>query len=646
MKKVLLSFFLLSILIAKGQNTNEDVYDTAKRIDPYSTTPEYLHRGFYFNNKPDSTMLFLQQYDRIKRNSIGIQNLGDIGTPYINQQFIPTQNIGFKSGLNIFGDMYFTKDNVKHYNSKIPYSEFAYTQGNAGQRGMINFEALHTQNFGENINISIRYHSIAYDGFYTRQSLSNKHIQFSSYIRSKNKKYILSLYLNWNKNNQLENGGIEQSADNDTLFRRLRASTRLVPVLLNNAKNINRLREHSIKQTYWLKTVKDSSNNIGISHRFTAFRQSNYYTDKTTDYSFYNNTYYYNTYYSADSTGLNMYSNSIEIFNPLKSKGLSFKAGAQYDYIQYLEKANAGNYFTGIFHNVSLYARFDFNFLNSFQSNASGRFYLNGYNQGNYLLEWNNKKRISDKQKINFTANAKASSQQVNFRDIKRISNHYVWNNSFNSIDVKTLSLSIEKLRKSSSEYSGFTYTLPNKTFVWKLDYHLIDNWMYYDSMGMPQQGNKGQNCLQNTFYAHLNLRHFQLDQTLLVQSFSKHLKSITLLPELVSKSSLYYQGYAFKKATFVQIGVDAYMSNSYQARFYNPGNMQFQLSQYKVGAYPYLDFFINAEVKTARIFFKMEHVNMDVPSKYTYPNYFYNSPFQPSSPRRFRLGFIWKFYY
>jgi hypothetical protein len=444
----------------------------------------------------------------------------------------------------------------------------------------------------------------------------------------------------------LENGGIEQSADNDTLFRRLRASTRLVPVLLNNAKNINRLREHSIKQTYWLKSVKDSSNNIGISHRFTAFRQSNYYIDRNTDYGFYNNTYYFNSFYSADSTGLNQYSNSLEIFNPLKSKGLSFKAGAQYDYIQYLERADEGNYFNGIFHNVSIYSRFDFNFLNSFQSNASGRLYLSGNNQGNYLLEWNNKKRISDKQKINFTANAKASSQQVNFRDIKRLSNHYVWNNSFNNIDVKTLSLSLEKLRKSTDEYSGFTYTLPKKAFEWKLDYHLIDNWMYYDSTGMPQQGNKGQNCLQNTLYAHLNLRHFQLDQTLLIQSFSKHLKSITLLPELVSKSSMYYQGYAFKRATFVQIGIDAYVTNSYQARFYNPGNMQFQLSQNKVGAYPYFDVFINAEVKTARIFFKMEHVNMDVPNEYTYSNYFYNSPFQPSAPRRFRLGFVWKFYY
>ncbi|MBL7837082.1 MAG: TonB-dependent receptor, partial [Bacteroidetes bacterium] len=117
-------------------------------------------------------------------------------------------------------------------------------------------------------------------------------------------------------------------------------------------------------------------------------------------------------------------------------------------------------------------------------------------------------------------------------------------------------------------------------------------------------------------------------------------------LPTWLSKGSYYFQTYAFKKASFVQIGFDATLSASYKARIYNPAIMQFQLSDQSVGAYPFIDFFIHAEVKTARIFFRIENLAADIPDEYATLNYYYTTPFYPGSPRRFRLGFNWKFYY
>jgi hypothetical protein len=178
---------------------------------------------------------------------------------------------------------------------------------------------------------------------------------------------------------------------------------------------------------------------------------------------------------------------------------------------------------------------------------------------------------------------------------------------------------------------------------------------MYFNNEGKPMQGSKGQNIFQAEIMKHFNLRHWQFRQTLLFQQFSSNLAQTALLPELVSKSTIYYQRYAFKKATFIQIGADINFTNSYVANTYNPALQSFQNSPYKVGAYPFVDLFINAEIKHVRFFAVMEHFNQlaetlqpegNLNYQYRFANYYYTTPFYASAPRRFRIGFNWKFYY
>ncbi|HEY1046505.1 MAG TPA: putative porin [Bacteroidia bacterium] len=647
--KYLLILLLIPIAqLAIGQNSQTSVYDTAKRQEPLQTDPESLHRGFRFDVLPDSSMVDLQQYDRSRRDNIGIQNLGDIGTPYLLQVFSPFTKTGFNTGINPFPGLYFNHSNASHYNSKMPYSRFGYSQGRGGTglRGLINFEALHTQNIGEQINFALRYHSTSYDGFYPRQTISNKFIQFTSYYRSKNKRYLASAYLNWNKCNQLENGGIEPSEKNDSLFRSLGPTVRQVDMNLSTAKNINRLREHTIRQTYWLLMGKDSLPRLGISHHIKFSKESNYYTDKSADLAYYDSVYRFNSNYSSDSTVVNTTSNIVELFTPTGFKGIDFKAGIQYDHFKYTQMADAGNYHSLINHNLSIHSAFNFNLAGRFESKASGQLYLDGYNAGDYLLEWTNNTQLKGKSGLNFHADAKASSRQPFYRNQKMFSNHYNWDNNFEKTNVLAITAGISKSMKRKGPYNAFYYTLPQKALGIDVTYFLIDRMVYYDQNALPSQGAAGQNCIQANLYFHLNLKKFQLDQKLSLQQFSNNLKNTMLLPELISKSSLYFQTYAFKKTTFLQFGADCNISSSYTANYYNPGTSAFQLSSKTVGAYPFLDLFINAEVKTARIFLKMEHVNQDLMGTYYYKNYLYTSPYYPSAPRRFRLGFIWKFYY
>ena len=646
----LICFVLIQPIYA--QSIAEEVYDTAKRIDPISISQEGFLRNSKFNTRIDSSLLFFQQYDRTKKNNIAIQNLGDVHTPFMDLQFKPFEKTGVVAGMNPFQNLYYSIEQARFYNTPLPYTEFQYAQGKGGRRGMIDFDAMHTQNFGKKFNIAALYHSTSNDGFYSRQSLSCKNLLLSSYYKSKSQRYTATFVFTWNKTNFLENAGIVQTESNEALFKRLPSNSRIVPVSLNNARNINRYREMKFSHVYWIvmgadsDTGKSSTGKLGISHSFSALKNSNYYTDKSVDYGFYDSVYYFNNLASTDSFALTQVSNSIEIFTPLNEHSLAFKAGLKNEHFSVYQSANQKNYNQFIAHNNSVYAQFNFKLSKFFISEASGIYYYEGYNQNDYLLKWKNNSTWGKHNQWNITANALSNARKADFRQSLIFSNHFRWENNFKQTRNQNISVGISKNIKRPSIYNAYSYSLPKKAFELEANYTLIDNFIYYGSDNTPKQGGVGQSCLQAVAKVHVNLKAFQVHQELVYQVLSNELKTQLQLPGILSKTSLYYQTYAFKKASFVQIGLDANITSAYKASFYNPGIVNFRVSDKSVGAYPFIDFFINAEVKTARIFLKIEHVNQNFQNINTYPNYLYTSPYQASAPFRFRLGFAWKFYY
>lgn len=645
MKRLLTFFLSILSLCLHAQSDETEIYDTARRIDPISNSVDGVFRSFSFINPIDSSMLFFSQYDRMKREHIGVQNTGDIGMAYISQSFSPEMETGFITGFNPYGRQFLRNKDLPLHSARLPYTEFQFAQGRAGQRGLVDLNALHTQNFGQNIGVTVKYHSVAYDGFYANQSIVNKNLSTGVYYRGKGERYIAIGTYAWNKANSFENGGIERSKETDTFFRSLNPTVRVVNVMLNDARNITRMSELHFRHAYALLR-KDSVNQLFIAHHLTMNRQSNYYTDQAADYGYYDSTFYFRNNGSTDSIGYNSYSNAVEVFTPINGKALAFKAGIQYDKFTYSAQAEADNYFIFGNHNTSIYSQFNFDFLGFFVSQADARLFFEGYNAGDYQINWTNKATLSKEEKINFIANLNLGSRRPGYMQSRHLSNHYVYQNNFENTAYKSLTAGLEKGFKRPAAYNGYSYSLPRTQYAAYANYHLIDNYIYHNLKGLPEQGSMGQSCFQLQLSAHFNIRKFQIHQEFMYQAFSRQLAFQTLLPNWLSKGSYYFQTYAFKKATFVQIGFDATMTSSYQARIYNPGIMQFQLSDQYVGAYPFIDFFIHAEVKTARVFFRIEHLNSDLPDAYTFKNYMYVTPYYPASPRRFRIGFSWKFYY
>jgi hypothetical protein len=652
---------LIILLFFQSQLTfsQNEMYDTAKRVDPRKTNQENFYKNSSFDEIYDSSMTAIHQYDKIKRNHIAIQSLGDISMPYLNLAFKPELRHGFVTGFQPFGDIYFKNDSAKFYNSKMPFTEFHYTQGNAsaGRNGMINFDALHTQNIGERANITALYHSASNVGFYKRQKYAIKNLQLSSYYKSKDKRYLATALYTWNKSIANNNGGIIPTLESDSNFRAIPSNFRQVDVSLDNADNINKYREYQINQQYWILrkfNPKDSSfqNLIAFKHRLNVLKQTNEYTDNSSNHDFYNNIFYGDNAMSQDSMHCRIISNDFQIFTPTLSNQ-SILAGVTLDNIQYFQEINPKNYHQFKSYNLSLHSQYHFVFLKKLSSSLSGRLYLSGYNSGDYSLNWTNTFKINND--FSLKAQLLSTSRRPFYQQVFMLSNNYFWEKNFDNTQQQHLSLGIYQNSRKRNHSNAFSYTQSKISGYIKAHYTLINGFIYFNDKGIPQQGSTGQNIAQIELMKNFDFRKFQISQQFMYQVFSNDIKNTLLLPDILSKTSIYFQNYAFKKSTFVKIGFDINYVNSYKANTFNPALQSFMQSNFKVGGYPFVDFFINAEIKTARVFFVMEHANQlaetfqgdgNLKYQYLFPNYLYTSPFYPSAPRRFRLGFAWKFYY
>ena len=59
-----------------------------------------------------------------------------------------------------------------------------------------------------------------------------------------------------------------------------------------------------------------------------------------------------------------------------------------------------------------------------------------------------------------------------------------------------------------------------------------------------------------------------------------------------------------------------------------------------KYGDYPFIDFFINAQIKTVRVFIKVDHLNSGMMG-----NYYILTPRYPMNDRALKLGVSWRFF-
>jgi hypothetical protein len=178
------------------------------------------------------------------------------------------------------------------------------------------------------------------------------------------------------------------------------------------------------------------------------------------------------------------------------------------------------------------------------------------------------------------------------------------------------------------------------KTFgAWVL-FQNFNNYLYFDIVGAPQQYKSGiQNFAVSAFYSNVFVKHIGIFLQHTFQGTSA--ETYVRLPQNVSTAKLFYSASSFKNNLLLNVGFQAQYYQSFFGYGYMPATQVFYLQeQRKTGAYPYVDFYLNARIRPVSIFLKIENILQG----YAGANYsFVPGYYQPD--RAFRLGINWMFF-
>jgi hypothetical protein len=226
-----------------------------------------------------------------------------------------------------------------------------------------------------------------------------------------------------------------------------------------------------------------------------------------------------------------------------------------------------------------------------------------------------------------FKGFAEITSKTADFNKLLYQSDYkdYNWQNNFKN----------EQLKNIGAEFSYKNWASINAS------YNLIDNYTYFDENSQAAQANETLNYLKVTVRNSITFRKFTLDNTVMYQNVSSG-ESFFKVPEIVTRNTLYFSSYLFKgKPLFLQTGVTVKYFTEFNAGAYNPLLSEFVLQNaQKIGNFPMLDFFVNAQIQRTRLYLKVENFGASFTGR-TY----YSAPTYPYRDLTVRFGLVWNWF-
>ncbi len=589
----------------------------------------------------DSSLINFHIYDPVRQANYEYSHLGNLGSAHRPLVYQQRFHKGFDMGFHNYDLYWIRAADIKYYELEKAYSDIYFTQGTGQDE--ISFKAKFSKNFADRINFGLDYQNINNEGQYINQISRTNALSFNSWYRSSNHKYRAYLSFTMNTIEQKENGGGLITDSNFTKD--------LIPIgrPVNTEKGESRYFQRDINFSHYYKfrrTGKDTLNpqpkpsrQYTLKHELILRRNTYKYFDdqKDRDGSYYGP-------FLTDSRGIRNYIETNQFENSLsirtfrldrnrraKTNEADQKLVSNNTFQKDLVELGLTHTFTDIYqepidstvNTVFLFGKIQFTPSEQLQLKTYAHLGVLGqtgdyYVKGDLLLGL---KRIGE---INlklitqsYTPNLLSSRFYVTQRPI--------WNNNFKKVFETSLSAS---------------YYLP----LLKLDiignYHLLNNFIYYDTNAFPQQASSALNMIQLILKNRLSLGKFHLQNMLYFQIADEHTKAVFRFPELYSVHRLYYTARIFKKAVDAQLGTDVRLNTPYYADNFQPVTAQFFLqNQQKVAFHPVIDVFLNFRIQQFRFFFVLENVYDYISPDISYMNYTY-----PRFDSQFRFGFRWLF--
>lgn len=587
----------------------------------------------------DSTQLdTLHDYSHIfhpvYKKALTATYVGNYGTPAIDNDFF-----GRKYSTSYFfaqsREAYMLlPSKIDFYNTTTPYTRLDYSQSeNKSKNNETRFNVVHTQNITPFWNFTFRTNQEKSDGQYTSQESKNKFATlYTSYNRD-NVNVYGGFITNTIQNE--ENGGLQ---DDSSIYNGQDAQfwNMSLEACESRFSNLTFFTNGEYRVGKYIDAEDEPQTFIPLlgflySVQYDTNKQE--FKDEENDDNDFFDTTYYNDDYLKDVIEFDRLTNVFQLkqyesadkkysFGKRAFIGHELNRGSMpgtqlNDTTHFRKEIKYSNVFVGggIFREVG----------NFWKWNFDGKFYLTGRNSGQVEINGNISKPFTflgdSTASLNFAGsleNIVPDYFQDNFR-----SNHFKWSQSLDMEQRMTI---------------GGNLKMPARKFEIGAKYSIINNYIYNDSQGIPNQ--TGNEILVLSAYVDkdFNYRQLHLRTRVLWQNASD--EEFIHLPDLSTFVSVYYQ-FTISKVMFTQIGADVRYNTKYYADAYAPSTGLFHLQyQKEYGNFPYMDIYANLRLKRTRVFFKWMNIGTNFLS-----GEYMTTPHYPMNRATFRLGVSWAFY-
>ncbi len=630
---IIFNFCCLSLLKAQGPppgvgsgtaSTSSASVDNPLLEEEIDTTKIF----YFFSDRPNQLLPFrdtlldgyFQQYDPTRKRDFDFGHLGNLGSAARPLVWQPIERDGFDVGFHQF-DVY--KKNVTDlpfYNLDKAFSEAYYSQGNS--KSLSNFAAKLARNFANNINISMDFFRINQAGQYQNQRTFNTAMNIGLWYHTANNRYTSFIIFSNNVTQQIDNGGV---AVDSLVGGGLFATPISIPVQIKNSLAVTRhaKKEISLRHSYQLRSQTDSTSatqrNYTLSH-FLSYSEGSYkFSNTLPDSNFYQN-------FRVDDRGLRHFIGikSIENSFAVSTYKLTQKdsqnssindileIGIRHRYFRILQEPN-----TETRQNFSLFAKWNFAPNPFFKFDAEANYQLLGANATDYSGR----------------GNLQLTYPKMGFLLLQLMHQRYAPSLIQNTIFVTAQKVWNNDFDRTIQTNLMATFDIPRLRFSISGQYHLLNNFIYYDTIAYARQSGAPISIAQLLLKQDFKLGVLHLDNIIAFQTNTQ--KQVLRLPEIWSKHSLYIERRLFKRAMLLRFGVDVRLNSTYFADAYQPLVGQFYLQNKRaIMFYPATDVFVSAKIQNWRFFFKWEGC-----SQYFLKGTYYQTYRQPQFEETFRFG-------
>ncbi|TYA53322.1 putative porin [Formosa maritima] len=658
MRKILLAFFLIGVVNLgfsqisptrnKDQNQeglikNENYQDDSYQGSTKSTSNENIKNKdakidmyLIISHKSDTTYVDTTltvkkeyKFNYLRKDNFNLMPFSNVGQSYNTLIYMFNDNNLMPSfGARARHFNYMEIEDINYYHVPTPFTDLYYkTAFEQGQQ----VDAFFTANTSKQFNFSIAYKGLRSLGKYQHALTSTGNFRFTSSYKTKDNRYIANGHIVMQDLLNEENGGLQDS--NVPYFESGNPEFKdrdLLAVNFEDAENILKGKRFYLNHKYIINKKIDSLTKNKLSVGQVIAFEDKYYEYNQDD----QNDYFGGAFRQDDlrdrvtledfNTKLYAnYSNNIVGDIQFNTTYNNFNYG--YDKVTYINSNLITNRLKGdvisiggtYFKNIK-----GFNIEGEFGLNVSGDF------EGNFLMGKASYQFTDD---ILFSAKINHSSRAPNYNYLlyQSVYENYNWETSFNNTETQNIEFVFQS----------------NKIANLSLNITSINDYAYFKKVSdtglvKPFQSNKAISYLSIKLEKEFRYKKFALDNSIVYQTVNDD-NQVFNVPEFVTRNTLYYSDYFFKKALFLQTGITFNYFSNYYMNGYDPLLAEFYVqTDREYGGFPRFDFFVNAKIQQARIYFKAEHFN----SAWTGYD-FYSAPNHPYRDFVIRFGLVWNFF-